>query len=79
MDSAILNTLEETPPELYADIVRNGIYLTGGGARLRGLAARFSDRIGIRFHIAENPFHAVARGTNIALKNTDRFNFLMKE
>lgn len=78
MDSAILSALEQTPPELYADIVRNGIYITGGGALLRGLSKRFSDRIGITFHIAEDPLHAVAKGTGIALKNIEKFNFLMR-
>ncbi len=78
MDSAILSALEQTPPELYADIVRNGIYLTGGGALLRGLSKRFSDRIGIAFHVAEDPLHAVAKGTGIALKNIEKFNFLMR-
>lgn len=78
MDSAILSALEQTPPELYADIVRNGIYLTGGGALLRGLSKRFYDRIGIQFHVAEDPLHAVAKGTGIALKNIEKFNFLMR-
>jgi rod shape-determining protein MreB len=78
MDSAILSALEQTPPELYADIVRNGIYLTGGGALLRGLSKRFSDRIGIQFHVAEDSLHAVAKGTGIALKNIEKFNFLMR-
>ena len=78
MDSAILSALEQTPPELYADIVKNGIYLTGGGAMLRGLADRFSDRIGIQFHVAEDPLHSVAKGTGIALNNIEKFNFLMR-
>lgn len=78
MDSAIISALEQTPPELYADIVRNGIYLTGGGALLRGLAKRFSDRVDIPFHVAEDPLHAVAKGTGIALKNRDKFSFLMR-
>lgn len=78
MDSAILSALEQTPPELYADIVKNGIYITGGGALLRGLSKRFSDKIGIQFHVAEDPLHAVAKGTGIALNNIDKFNFLMR-
>lgn len=78
MDSAILSALEQTPPELYADIVKNGIYLTGGGALLRGLSKRFYDRIGIQFHVAEDPLHAVAKGTGTALKNIEKFNFLMR-
>ena len=78
METAILSALEQTPPELYADIVRNGIYLTGGGALLRGLAKRFSDKMNIPFHIADDPLHAVARGTGIALKNVDNYSFLMR-
>ncbi len=78
IENAILSALENTPPELYADIVKNGIYLSGGGALLRGLAKRLADRIEIQFHIAEDPLHSVARGAGIALKNVDRFSFLMR-
>ncbi|MBE6341101.1 MAG: rod shape-determining protein [Marinilabiliaceae bacterium] len=72
IETAVLSALEQTPPELYADIVNNGIYLTGGGALLRGLAKRLTDKINITFHIAENPLHSVAIGTGIALKNRHR-------
>ena len=78
IETAILGVLEQTPPELYADIVQKGIYLSGGGALLRGLDKRFTDRINIPFHVAEDPLHAVARGTGIALKNVDRFPFLVR-
>lgn len=78
VETAVLSVLEQTPPELYADIVGRGIYLAGGGALLRGLDKRLSDKISIPFHIAEDPLQAVARGTGIALKNVDRFPFLMK-
>jgi rod shape-determining protein MreB len=78
MEAAILSALEQTPPELYADIVRRGIYLAGGGALLRGLDKRLTDKINIPFHIAEDPLRAVARGTGIALKNVDKFSFLMR-
>ena len=78
IETAILAALENTPPELYADIVRNGIYLAGGGALLRGLDKRLSDKIGIQFHVAEDPLLAVARGTGIALKNYDKFSFLIR-
>jgi len=77
IETAILNALEETPPELYADIVKNGIYLTGGGALLRGLAKRLTDKINIQFHVAEDPLHSVAKGTGVALKNIHNFAFLM--
>lgn len=78
VDSAVLSALEQTPPELYADIVCNGIYLTGGGALLRGLDRRLSEKIGIPFKVVEDPLHVVAKGTAIALKNIDKFNFLMR-
>lgn len=78
IETAVLNALENTPPELYADIVHNGIYLTGGGALLRGLDKRLTDKINIPFHIAEDPLHSVAKGTGIALKNIERFPFLMR-
>lgn len=72
IEQAVLAALEQTPPELYADIVNNGIYLTGGGALLRGLDKRLQDKINIPFHIAENPLLSVAIGTGIALKNRHR-------
>jgi rod shape-determining protein MreB len=78
IETAVLSVLEQTPPELYADIVSRGIYLAGGGALLRGLDKRLSDKISIPFHIAEDPLQAVARGTGIALKNVGKFPFLMK-
>lgn len=78
IEIAILSALEQTPPELYADIVNRGIYLAGGGALLRGLDKRLTDKINIPFHIAEDPLRAVARGTGIALKNVDKFSFLMR-
>ncbi|MCH4895597.1 MAG: rod shape-determining protein [Marinifilaceae bacterium] len=78
IEVAVLSALEDTPPELYADIVNRGIYLAGGGALLRGLDKRLSDKINIPFHIAEDPLRAVARGTGIALKNVDKFSFLQK-
>lgn len=78
IEAAVLGALEQTPPELYADIVRNGIYLAGGGALLRGLDKRLTDKIGIQFHVAEDPLLAVARGTGVALKNASKFSFLIR-
>ena len=75
IETAVLAALEETPPELYADIVKNGIYLTGGGALLRGLDKRLTDKINIPFHIADDPLHSVAQGTGVALKNINKFHF----
>ena len=78
VEEAILNALEMTPPELSADIYRTGIYLAGGGSMLRGLDKRISLKTKLPVHIAEDPLRAVARGTGIALKNVDKFPFLMK-
>lgn len=78
IENAIINALEKTPPELYSDIVENGIYLSGGGALLRGLEKRLTEKMNIPFHVAEDPLRAVARGTCLALKNTDNYSFLMR-
>ena len=78
LDAALMKVLETMPPELYADIVKNGIYLAGGGALIKGLDRRLTEKTGLPFHIAEDPLRAIARGTGIALKNIDRFSFLMK-
>jgi rod shape-determining protein MreB len=78
VEEAILNALEMTPPELSADIYRTGIYLAGGGSMLRGLDKRISLKTKLPVHVAEDPLRAVARGTGIALKNIDKFKFLIR-
>ncbi|MFC2107626.1 rod shape-determining protein [Bacteroidota bacterium] len=78
IEAAVLNALEMTPPELAADIYRTGIYLAGGGSMLRGLDKRLHHKTKLPIHVAEDPLRAVARGTGIALKNFDKFTFLIK-
>jgi rod shape-determining protein MreB len=78
IEAAVLNALEMTPPELAADIFRTGIYLAGGGSLLRGLDKRIHLKTKLPVHVAEDPLRAVARGTGIALKNFDKFTFLIK-
>jgi rod shape-determining protein MreB len=78
IDAAVLNALEMTPPELASDIFETGIYLTGGGALLRGLDKRLHLKTKLKVHVTEDPLRAVARGTGIALKNFDKFTFLIK-
>jgi rod shape-determining protein MreB len=79
IEEAILSALEMTPPELSADIYKTGIYLAGGGSMLRGLDDRISAKTKLPVHIAEDPLRAVARGTSIALKNIDKYQFLIKD
>lgn len=78
IEAAVLNALEMTPPELAADIFKTGIYLAGGGSLLRGLDKRIALKTKLAVHVAEDPLRAVARGTGIALKNFNKFNFLIK-
>ena len=78
IEAAVITVLEQTPPELYADIVQRGIFLTGGGALLRGLDKRLTEKINIKFQVSDDPLHAVARGTAIALKNCNKFPFLIR-
>ncbi len=78
IETAVLNALEMTPPELSADIYRTGIYLAGGGSMLRGLDKRIHLKTKLPVHVAEDPLRAVARGTGIALKNFDKFTFLIR-
>ena len=66
---AIKQTLEDTPPELAADIIDHGITLTGGGALLRGLDVLINKVTGMPVYIAENPLDCVALGTGKSLEN----------
>ena len=78
IEEAILKALETTPPELAADIYRRGLYLTGGGALLRGLDKRLTQKIKLPVHVADDPLRAVVRGTGIALKHVGKYPFLMQ-
>lgn len=71
MIDAIKSTLEKTPPELASDIIESGIYLTGGGALLRGLDALIALETGMPVHIANEPLNCVALGTGMVLEQID--------
>ena len=77
VEDAVLKALEMTPPELASDIYKTGLYLTGGGALLRGLDKRLEAKTKLSVHIADDPLRAVVRGTGMALHNTDKFSFLI--
>ena len=78
IEEAIMSALFQTPPELSADIYNTGLFLTGGGSMLRGLDKRISQKTKLPVYVAEDPLRAVARGTGIALKNIEKFPFLIK-
>ena len=77
IEDAILRALEMTPPELASDIYKTGIYLTGGGALLRGLDKRLELKTKLTVHIADDPLRAVVRGTGMALTNSHQYSFLI--
>ncbi|MGB0431587.1 MAG: rod shape-determining protein [Bacteroidia bacterium] len=77
IEESILKALEITPPELASDIYQKGLFLTGGGALIRGLDKRISKKTKLPVYVAEDPLKAVVRGTAIALKNYQKFKFLM--
>ena len=76
---AIKTTLEETPPELSADIIDHGITLSGGGALLRGLDKLISRETGMPVYIAEYPLDCVAEGTGKILENISKYQDALTE
>jgi len=73
MTQAIRKVLQETPPELAADIIDNGIILTGGSSQLRQMPELVYRRTGVVAKLATDPYYCVARGTGIALKHLDTY------
>jgi rod shape-determining protein MreB len=67
----VKSALDETPPELVADLMESGIYLIGGGALLQGIAERLSDETKMRVQVAEDPMACVAKGAGKVLENLD--------
>lgn len=74
---AITKSLENTPPELAADILDRGIMLTGGGALLKDIDKLISDSIGLPVHVAEDPLTTVVRGTGIILENHEEYKSVL--
>jgi rod shape-determining protein MreB len=71
---AICQVIERTPPELVADIINNGIVMTGGGAMLRGFDKLITDLTGIRTYVAKDAMSCVAIGTGRALDHINLFS-----
>jgi rod shape-determining protein MreB and related proteins len=74
---AVKEVLETTPPEILSDIMKNGIYLTGGGALIKGMSTILSDYVGIPVYVAEDPLTAVARGAGIILEELEYFEDML--
>lgn len=70
---AVRNTLDDTPPELIADLMENGITLAGGGALLQGLSERLSEETKIRVYVSDDPLTCVARGAGMVLEGMDKY------
>jgi rod shape-determining protein MreB len=70
---AVRDTLDETPPELIADLMESGIALAGGGGLLQGLAERLSEETKMRVYIADDPLTCVARGAGKVLESYDKY------
>jgi rod shape-determining protein MreB len=70
---AIKETLEETPPELAADLTERGITMAGGGSLIRGIDRAIRKEIDVPVRLAEDPLTCVARGTGLVIENLDRF------
>lgn len=77
--SAIKATIEETPPELLADVMSNGIYLAGGGSLLRGLDVLISKETKMPCKIIDDPMTSVVRGSGIALENIEVLSQVMSK
>lgn len=71
IEDALLQTLEECPPELSGDVYDNGIYLTGGSSLLRGLKERLEARVKIPFHQDYNPLYSVSKGISKVLASAE--------
>ncbi len=75
----VKNSLEDTPPELAADIMERGITLTGGGSLLRGLDKLLSEETGIKVQVCKDPLTAVVLGTGKALDEMDRYATVLRQ
>ena len=79
MVNGIKDALENTPPELSADLVDMGLTLTGGGALLKNIDKRFSKETGLPVFIADDPLACVAIGTGKALDQEETFSTMLSE
>ncbi|MES2629712.1 MAG: rod shape-determining protein, partial [Bacteroidota bacterium] len=77
LEESLLKTLAECPPELAGDLVQSGIWLTGGGSLLRGLAKRLQRRTGLTVHSDPDPFYSVSNGISKVTRDTSVYSSLL--
>ena len=75
--STIKDALDETPPEIIADLMETGVCLSGGGSQLLGLDRRLQDELHIRVWVADDPMSCVARGAGMVLEDYDHLKRLL--
>ena len=75
----IKEVLESTPPEILSDIMQRGVYLSGGGALVKGLAELIESEINVPVHVTADPLTTVARGTGIILEDLESFRNILIE
>lgn len=78
IEESVMKLLEVMPPELAGDIFQRGMYLTGGGALLQGLALRLSQKTKLDVHVAPDPLRMVVKGAGIALKSMNKATYLIQ-
>ena len=71
---AVRDVLEKTPPEVLADVMQRGIFLSGGGALIPGVAQLLSEMLQVQVHMVPDPLSSVVRGTGIILEHLDRYH-----
>jgi len=76
---SIVEVLESTPPEILSDIMERGVFLSGGGALVKGLPELIEHELNIPVHTASDPLTAVARGAGIILEDLDNFKHILVE
>ncbi|MBI3573667.1 rod shape-determining protein, partial [Candidatus Kaiserbacteria bacterium] len=74
---AIKEVIETAPPEVVADVMRQGVYVTGGGALLRGLPELLASELKVPIHIVDDPLTTVVRGTGIVLEDIEKYRSIL--
>ncbi|ADR22697.1 rod shape-determining protein [Marivirga tractuosa] len=77
IEDSVIKTLEQCPPELAGDIYTNGVYLTGGGALLKGLKERLESSIQLKVHLSDQSLLSVSKGMEIVLSQMDKHKALI--